>query len=218
MKKITLVIIAILLFSALSACSTNNSDEESFNSASTEIAAQMTSEVEAIPSSTNTLQPTSTPQPTATIKLFPTATMLYPPISSTQSVVRTQTAACYKLEVVSETYEDGTEVDPGDIFQKVWELKNTGSCTWEKGTALVYYKGVTFDANATLLFSEDVEPGETYEAGIYLTAPETPGLNTGYWMLRTTDNYLFGWGDTGANPLWAQVIISGATYTPSPNK
>ena len=217
MKKTTKIFIIILLFTILTACSPKN-EEQTFATSSTEIAAKMTTDAQAQPTATHTTQPSVTPQPTATIKLFPTATMLYPPISSTQSVVRTQTASCYKLEVISETYEDGTEVEPGQIFQKVWELKNTGSCTWEKGTALVYYKGVTFDANATLLFSNDVAPGETYEAGIYLTAPETPGLNTGYWMLRTPDNSLFGWGETGANPLWAQVIIPGATYTPSPKK
>lgn len=213
MKIKTIAMLLLSLTLLLTACNANQTDQQSFQAAATQTASVLTQNAP-IPA-TQTSSPTPPPQPTATIKLFPSPTMIYPPISSTQIIVRTPTAACYKLEIQSETYEDGTVVYPGEKFRKVWELKNTGSCTWEEGTALVYNRGVDFNANANLLLSDDVPPGETYEVGIYLTAPETPGLNTGYWYLRTPDNVFFGWGDNGENPLWAQVVVPGATYTPT---
>ena len=39
------------------------------------------------------------------------------------------------------TIPDGTIMKPGEDFQKIWKIRNTGSCTWDDGFTLVYIGG-----------------------------------------------------------------------------
>ncbi len=50
--------------------------------------------------------------------------------------------ACNNSSFVSDvTVPDGTVLPPGQNFDKVWAVKNTGSCTWDDGYALIYIGG-----------------------------------------------------------------------------
>lgn len=91
---------------------------------------------------------------------------------------------------------DGTVLDPGVNFQKVWAIKNTGTCTWDEGYALVYIGGSTpnldpYDFN--FKNSKDfVKGSETINIGINLTTPCAPGKYEGTWRMRNDQGFFFG--------------------------
>ncbi len=91
---------------------------------------------------------------------------------------------------------DGTVLDPGVNFQKVWAIKNTGTCTWDEGYALVYIGGSTPNLDPyDFVFknSKDfVKGGETLNIAINLTTPCTPGKYEGTWRMRNDQGYFFG--------------------------
>jgi hypothetical protein len=91
---------------------------------------------------------------------------------------------------------DGTVLKPGTNFQKVWALKNTGTCTWDEGYALVYVGGSTPNLDPyDFQFKKKgdfVKSGETINIGINLTTPCTPGKYQGTWRMRNDQGYFFG--------------------------
>ena len=94
------------------------------------------------------------------------------------------------------TIPDGSVLKGGEDFQKVWKLRNTGTCTWDEGYSLVYIGGskpdldpYSFDFKKS---SDFVSAGEAVNLGINLTAPCTPGLYEGHWRMRNDQGFYFG--------------------------
>ena len=111
------------------------------------------------------------------------------------SAVPTQASqSCNDSAFVSDvTIPDGSEVHPGKNFTKVWEIKNTGTCTWDDGYALVYQGGVFDGYDVEIkLTSEFVKPGETQKFEVNLSAPLKEGEATDCWKMRGDDGYYFG--------------------------
>jgi len=94
------------------------------------------------------------------------------------------------------TVPDGTILGPGENFQKVWKLRNTGNCTWDDGFALVYIGGTEVDLDPyDFQFKKNgdfVAPGEAINIGINLTTPCKPGKYNGTWRMRNDKGYYFG--------------------------
>jgi hypothetical protein len=94
------------------------------------------------------------------------------------------------------TIPDWTVLKPGENFQKVWALKNTGTCTWDEGYALVYIGGSNPDLDPyDFEFkkgSDFVNGGSSVNIGINLTTPCTPGKYEGHWRMRSDSGYYFG--------------------------
>jgi hypothetical protein len=158
------------------------------------------------PSATPTLEPTHTPlPPTATEKPAPTAT---PRPTATP-------LPCNLASFVKDvTVPDGTTFAPGTAFTKSWRLRNAGSCTWDSGYRLVFYKGEDLDGTTTRL-PKTVQPGQTVDVSVNLTAPDTTGTYQGFWMLRDVDGR-FGIGSDGETPFWVKIrvkeVSSGQVY------
>jgi hypothetical protein len=171
----------------------------------TEVAGRATS-TSPIPSPTATLPlptatklPTSTPLPTATKTTAPTATPI----------------PCSRAAFISDvTVADGSLLAAGSQFSKVWRLKNNGRCAWTSNYELVYYSGDKMQGASVTKFNTRVEPGESIDVGVKLTAPATKGEYLGYWMLRTKDGELFGLGSQGDKPFWVdiEVVETGSGY------
>jgi len=94
------------------------------------------------------------------------------------------------------TIPDGSVLDPGYDFQKIWKIRNTGNCLWDEGYSLVYIGGsnpdldpYTFDFKKS---SDFVSPGEAVNIGINLTTPCKPGKYEGHWRMRNDHGYYFG--------------------------
>lgn len=94
------------------------------------------------------------------------------------------------------TIPDGSILKPGADFQKIWALRNTGTCTWDEGYALVYIGGSDPDLdpyNFEFKKSSDfVAAGGGINIGINLTAPLTEGKYEGHWRMRSDNGFYFG--------------------------
>jgi hypothetical protein len=105
--------------------------------------------------------------------------------------------SCNNSSFVSDlTIPDNTVLPPGQNFDKVWQVKNTGSCTWDDGYALVYIGGSSPNLdpyNFEFKKSDDfVAGGATADLGLTLTTPCTPGDYQGTWRMRDDKGYYFG--------------------------
>ena len=165
---------------------------------------------------TNTPPPTDTPmplptfeQPTADTSALPTFSLQSPtpgalpgftqlpsqaaPAGATQALGDACSNNVFEGDV---TILDGTVVKPGEDFQKIWKIRNTGNCLWDDGYRLVYIGGSNPDLDPyTYEFkksSDFVSPGEAINIGINLTAPCTPGLYEGHWRMQNDQGYYFG--------------------------
>ena len=94
-------------------------------------------------------------------------------------------------------FKAGNEVGlrPGDDFQKIWRVQNTGSCKWDEGYKLVFIAGDD-DLNPHNMQFQDkndfVDPGETADLGVKLTAPSKAGTYTATWRMQSDQGAFFG--------------------------
>jgi len=93
--------------------------------------------------------------------------------------------------VADVSVQDGTEMSPGQGFEKIWRIKNTGSCIWEAGYELVFGYGEEMSGQARNLNSI-VNPEETMEVTVVFTAPLTAGAYQSYWRMRNAAGANFG--------------------------
>ncbi len=135
-----------------------------------------------LPTSTPTFTPTITP--TATVTDTPTVT----PITPTSVTNNYCDNSAFVADV---SIPDHTILAAGQVFEKTWTFKNTGTCTWTPGYTIVFMsgdmmKGVTRQINQT------VSPNETVNVTVRLTAPFTPREYTGVWRLANSKGQPFG--------------------------
>jgi hypothetical protein len=151
------------------------------------------------------IQPTSTPVPaTATASVQPT---------QAAHTATTSATACDQAQFVKDlSYPDGSEVPAGTSFIKSWRLRNTGSCTWDSGYALVFAdKNAMSGPASKQLTTSDVHPGDTVDVSVSLKAPSTPGSYEGDWMLSDDSDNLFGIGAGANSVFWVKINSVAAT-------
>jgi Ig-like domain-containing protein len=112
--------------------------------------------------------------------------------------------------LVGETIPDGTILQPGAIFTKVWKIQNIGTCTWNSSWQLAFYGGDQMDGLIVYNFPEPAQPGETLEIPIILRAPTGDGIYTGEWMLKSPWGVSFGVGQYNA-PISVSIVVGSAT-------
>ncbi len=89
------------------------------------------------------------------------------------------------------TVPDGTNWMPGQPFNKIWRVRNTGTCAWASGTELVFVGGEAMTGTSGFIVPSTA-PGATADLLIAMVAPATPGTHTGQWRLRDIKTGLFG--------------------------
>ena len=184
------------------------------STAMAEVASQLTQTALAAPSptplATNTLLPLPTSAlptsalPTANTGAIPTLSFNTTPIAGfTQLASPAAPAATVSLGDAcnNNVYEsdvtvpDGTILRPGVDFIKQWAIRNTGTCTWDEGYALVFIGGdqAMDPVNFEFRNSDDfVSPGEGINIGVPLTAPLAEGRYQGTWRMRSDSGVYFG--------------------------
>jgi hypothetical protein len=88
------------------------------------------------------------------------------------------------------TIDDGTKVEPGQMFNKIWRVRNSGTSSWGDGYEFVFVgddqmggpDGVPLPA---------VNPGNTVDITLPLQAPDTPGTHRSTWKGRNPDGEIF---------------------------
>jgi hypothetical protein len=200
-RLFNLLVIIVLFLSACNLPSGSSQDTASTAAAQT---------VEALLSATplpGAVTPSFTPLPNP-------VTMTPSPLPvSTNTPISTATSNCNVMQFVTDvTYPDGAVVTPGGNFTKTWRLKNVGTCAWTPSYAIVFSDGNSMNGPSTQALVGNVNPGQTIDISINLTAPATPGDYTGNWRIRDASGVLFG-------KFYVQIKSQNpatATYTSAP--
>lgn len=234
MQKNTFLVLLSIVFIALSlsACkgtaqATPTSDPNiKVTEAVLTVYAQMTeSAAEAPPATpTHTLEPSPTPtfvQPTQIPTQTPTsgtdedgdavptattaAAATQPPTPTTEPQA---SMPCLRANLEYETIPDGTEMFKGQEFTKMWRLKNTGSCPWNKNFVLRFVDGEIMNAPSRIpLTDENVPTWGIINIEVDMTAPSELGTHKGYWMIISDDGKIFGINPDGAGWFWVEIEV-----------
>ncbi len=145
----------------------------------------------------------------------PTALSGFPTFSlGTPSRTPAPAVLCDAASFVKDvTISDGSSLDPGADFTKTWRIQNIGSCSWTPAYALVFVSGDRMRAPASRDLDTYVNPGQSVDVSVPLTAPTTNGNYQGYWKMRNAAGALFGIGIQAATAFWVQIEVVGPTYT-----
>ena len=196
--KILTLLTTILLLA--SACGAPQLDESAMSTAVAQtVEAQMFPEGElASPSPA----PTNSPVPLASL----------PPATATgTSAPQVAAGNCTaSASLVGETYPDGTIVQPGTTFTKVWHIQNSGTCTWDASWQLIFYSGDLMDGLTVYNFPQPAQPGDTVEVPVILRAPAENGTYTGEWMLKSPWGQSFGVGQYSV-PISVSIVVANST-------
>jgi hypothetical protein len=152
--------------------------------------------------------PTQTsPPPTPEPVILPSATPT--PNMTSMSSTDVPTPACSnRAEFVKHlTVSDRTALEPGQIFVKMWQIRNTGTCTWDTDYTLVFYSGEKMGAPPSLPLDHAVSPGETIDLTIHMVAPLNTAFITGNWVLQDPNGNIFGFGESGDKPIAVTIFV-----------
>ena len=197
--KIFTILTAITLLT--SACGAPQLDEAAMSTAVAQtVQAQNTLEI--MPAETSPASPlTFTPPPLSSLPAAITET----PVAGAAAGLCSASAS-----LVGETYPDGTIVQPGETFTKVWHVQNSGTCTWDSTWQLIYYSGDLLDGSAVYSFPQPAQPGQTVDVPIILRAPAQNGTYTGEWMLKSPWGQSFGVGQYSV-PMSVSIVVGSGT-------
>lgn len=197
-EKILTLLTAIALLA--SACGSSQTDQSAMSTAVAQTV-QAQSSLETASASTSS-PATLTPSP-----LAPLSTPMTIPATLPASGAGLCTASA---SLVGETYPDGTIVQPGETFTKVWHVQNSGTCTWDSNWQLIYYGGNRMDGLTVYNFPQPAQPGQTVEVPVILRAPVENGTYTGEWMLKSPWGQSFGVGQYSV-PMSVSIVVGSST-------
>ncbi|MBW6474563.1 MAG: hypothetical protein K0B14_15660 [Anaerolineaceae bacterium] len=86
---------------------------------------------------------------------------------------------------------DGTQVNPGSVIEKEWEVKNSGTCSWGSGYTIRLIGGPALEASSP----QDLYParsGTSLTIKIDFIAPEQPGNYRSAWQAYNPSELAFG--------------------------
>ncbi len=99
---------------------------------------------------------------------------------------------CLNSVLVAElSIPSGTKLSPGETFTKTWQIKNTGSCTWNRSYQLTFIGGELFGSDTRKIRAE-VGPGGTIDLSLDMTAPGSAGTYNSSWQMASDTGVLFG--------------------------
>jgi hypothetical protein len=138
----------------------------------------------------------------------PTPVLAPPTAVSSTPTAAPQPAACTKgaAFVADVTVPDGTVLAPNQPFNKIWRIKNIGTCNWNN-YRFVYVAGIHMSAAGAIAVPL-TNAGTTADVLVAMTAPSNAGAYTGEGQLRDDQGALFG-------PLFfVKIVVQGPQPTP----
>ncbi len=154
------------------------------------------------PTASATRRPSSTPTPSIT--LTPTLDITLTLIQATLlSDFQTATInACdFNYTIVQQDPPDASYVATNKDYERQITLRNTGSCPWERNSALMFVSGENFNAGARIIIRDRVDVGEDIVLIFKGRTPAAGGLLSGQWELRTPGNIRIG------QPLYISINV-----------
>jgi hypothetical protein len=159
---------------------------------------------------TNTATPTPTETPTGS--LTPTLTST-PTNTSTIQLPVAPSIPCYSAAFIEDlTIPDGTQITAGTDFTKTWRLQNTGSCVWTTDYQVLFDNGDLLGGPSSFTLPNFVNPGQTVDISVNLTAPHNTGTYEGFWKLEAPNGTIFGLGSSNVD--FDVLIVVGNTPVP----
>lgn len=150
--------------------------------------------------------------PTAGVTPIITGTVAGATPTATTALVTPAPGGPDQAQFVSDvTVPDGTSYAPGTDFTKTWRLQNAGTTTWTTEYDLVFAGGDQMGGASSTPLSQSVAPGETIDVSVDLTAPDTAGTKTGFWILSNAQ------GQTFQTSFFVQINVTGAGTQVSDN-
>jgi hypothetical protein len=125
------------------------------------------------------------------------------PLASLPPGAFSNPVGCNDATLVGETIPDGTEVEPGEVFNKSWSFVNTGTCTWDEDYFFAFKSGDQLQGrDFHFAFEKDfVKPGKGIAFIIEMTAPGRQKEYKGYWQMKSDSGQWFG------SLVWVDVIV-----------
>jgi hypothetical protein len=103
------------------------------------------------------------------------------------------------------TVPDGTVMQPGQVFNKTWRIRNTGTTAWDAGYKLVFAGGDKMGGQDEMaLPGVPVQGGQAINVTLPLTAPTDAGVHRSTWQLRNAA------GNSFPNTFYAEIEVKEA--------
>lgn len=170
-----------------------------------------------------TLTPTESPvpepsdTPIATVQFItetpdpdrPTSEGPTPTTDLNSLLTRTLTTRCYAAFFVGDVgpIMDGSVLKPGEQFTKTWDVRNIGTCTWDRGFRLVFRYGQHMNGPDEVKFPSIIPPNGTLFLTVNLVAPASAGMKVSQWYFLASDGVRFGVGENNAFPLEVRINV-----------
>jgi hypothetical protein len=173
---------------------------------------------------TEVSKPTGTPVPEETILPASTPIPASTGIPTLSSAAATQPSYISKAtgtlcnqigSVIDMSIPDGTAIQPGATFTKIWRLMNNGTCTWTTSYDLIFSNGydLTPYGKKDIPLPKEVKPGDSVDVSILLQAPTKTGTYTSYYQLQDQNGNVFGGGPKGQAVFWVKIKSGGHSDT-----
>lgn len=143
----------------------------------------------------NTLTPNTASPPT----ISPTFTIISPKKPCTNDA----------MFITDVTIPDFTKLEPDEPISKLWQIRNTGTCSWGPGYTVVFKEGHAMTAKLEHALYP-AQPDANAIIQIDMTTPSSPGDYQGYWLLYDPDGIMFG------HKLFIKITVEETIESSSP--
>jgi hypothetical protein len=134
-------------------------------------------------------------------------TILNPPANGPTS--SPSLASCNRVAFIKDlAIPDGTTLEPGQSFTKIWRLQNISTCTWTTAFRVLFVGRDSLGAPGSVNLPSNVYPGQTVDIGVNMVAPMDSGHYIGYWKLQDPQGVIFGVGSTYNSPFWVDINVA----------
>lgn len=106
--------------------------------------------------------------------------------ATSETIPETEMRECqdFATFLADVTYPDNTVVTTGDTFTKTWEIRNDGECSWGAGYSLEGVSGNFIDVSPVEVTFPVVQPSQTVQLSLVITAPPETGEASGSWVIK----------------------------------
>ena len=147
--------------------------------------------------------PSTSPSPESTVNATATAAVSVTPVTAPLEPTATETATAPFLGATSirpgdrsayvadVTIPDGTVLPPGKIFTKTWQIRNTGTRSWNSRYHWEFMAGAPMGTVRSVP-APLVSPGGTATLTVQMIAPNRSGSYRGFWQMASPSGEVFG--------------------------
>lgn len=207
-----LLLVSILLLSACGSGAAKSPTPDAnaiYTAAAQTVQAELTQVAALTPSATVTPQPTATRQPTATVAVSPTLAATLPAGLPGAGTSQARPTVPDKAEWIANTPADNAVIAPGEKFQIVWRVKNTGTTTWTTQYTYRFFGGDRFHTQDSYNLSAEVKPNEEARLVVDAVAPTSAGEYRTNWVLTNAEGVNF-------YPIYLIIKVQTSASTSAP--